>query len=50
MQVEHCDNEKVLEYGTLFMLSDEIPLTSAFPYIICSFFLHFQAKAEVKLY
>jgi hypothetical protein len=39
MQVEHCDNEKVLEYGTLFMPSDEIPLTSAFPYIICSFFL-----------
>jgi len=39
MQVEHCENEKVLEYGTLFMLSDEIPLTSAFPYIICSFFL-----------
>jgi len=38
LQVEHCENEKVLEYGTLFMPSDEIPLTSAFPYIICSFF------------
>jgi hypothetical protein len=35
MQVEHCDNEKVLEYGTLFMPSDEIPLTSAFPYTGC---------------
>jgi len=39
MQVEHCENENVLEYGTLFMPSDEIPLTSAFPYIIYSFFL-----------
>jgi hypothetical protein len=27
MQVEHCENENVLEYGTSFMPSDEIPLT-----------------------
>jgi hypothetical protein len=39
MQVENSETEKVLEYGTLFMPSDGIPLTSAFPYIIYSFFL-----------
>jgi hypothetical protein len=39
MQVEHCENEKVLESGTLFMPSDEIPLTSAFTYIVFSFLL-----------